>query len=284
MYTLKVKNAKGELYELTHSPESYYVIGITGLTPPPTVINTAVSGMVDGSFFNSSRLEQRNIVVTIVLNGDIESNRERIYKIFNLRKACTLFFSNKNRSVKINGYVEAIESDLFSIREQVQVSLICPRPYFEDVESTFYELSEIAKLFQFPFFINENNLIPFSEIQTTPSVTVFNNGDVECGVKITVNFSDNVNTLTISNATTNEYIGINNLFPAGSELTINTKSGELSATLNYGGVEFNMLNYLTEGSTWFKLSPGANIIAYTVTSGLSAVNAVIEVVSLYGGV
>ena len=67
IFTLIIKNYKGESYELTHNYERYYVKSITGLTPPSAVINTSVSGSYDGSFYNSSRLEQRNIVITLGL-------------------------------------------------------------------------------------------------------------------------------------------------------------------------------------------------------------------------
>ena len=74
IFTLIIKNYKGETYELTHNYERYYVKSITGLTPPSAVINTSVSGSYDGSFYNSSRLEQRNIVITVGLKGEVEEN------------------------------------------------------------------------------------------------------------------------------------------------------------------------------------------------------------------
>ena len=40
IFTLKIKNHKDEIYELTHDYDHYYVKSITGLTPPPTTINS----------------------------------------------------------------------------------------------------------------------------------------------------------------------------------------------------------------------------------------------------
>ena len=76
MFTLKIKNFKSETYELTHNYERYYVKSITGLTTPSVVINTSVSGSYDGSFYNSCRLEQRNIVIILGLKGKVEENRQ----------------------------------------------------------------------------------------------------------------------------------------------------------------------------------------------------------------
>ena len=85
MFTLKIDNHRGSVTELTHNRGRYAVVGIDGLTRPPTNINTAVAGGIDGSFFNSARVEQRNLVISIILRGDIEANRQALYSIFPLK-------------------------------------------------------------------------------------------------------------------------------------------------------------------------------------------------------
>ena len=131
IFTLKIKNYKNEIYELTHDYDHYYVKSISGLTPPPTTINTTVSGIHDGSYYNSSRIQQRNIVITLGLRGDIEANRQHLYSIFPLKKECTVYYQNQNRNLKINGFIETLEADIFVQQEDVQISIICPNPYFE---------------------------------------------------------------------------------------------------------------------------------------------------------
>ena len=133
MFTLKIDNHRGSVTELTHNRGRYAVVGIDGLTRPPTNINTAVAGGIDGAFFNSARVEAAQPLV-INPRGDIEANRQALYSIFPLKSICTIYFENKNRSVKIDGYVETLEADLFSMQERAQVSIICPRPYFEDMK------------------------------------------------------------------------------------------------------------------------------------------------------
>ena len=56
MFSLKIKNTNGELFELTHNSKNYYITRVEGLTPPPTAVNTATAGTLDGSFFNSARV------------------------------------------------------------------------------------------------------------------------------------------------------------------------------------------------------------------------------------
>lgn len=284
MFTLKIENANGEIFELTHDSRNYAVTGVEGLTYPPTAVNTSTGGGVDGTFYNSSRVDQRNIVITIILNGDIEANRQRLYKIFNLKKPCKIYFQNENRNVFIIGYVETLEGDLFVQREQMQISIICPRPFWKDLNTIYTELSNTLKLFEFPFSIEYKHEIPFSEHIDYPLATINNIGDIEAGVIMTVTISDNVTGLKLYNLTTQKFIGFDYSFAAGDELTIDTISGEMSAMLNRNGSMINLLNFIADGSTWIKLLPGENEFSYAVTTGADSVSCNFSLSALYGGV
>ena len=287
MFILKIENANGQTFELTRDNRNYAIIGVQGLTPPPTAVNTSTGGRIDGSFHNSSIVEQRNIVIDIILNGDIEANRQRLYKIFNLKKPCTIYFQNENRNVQIVGYVETLEGDLFVQREQMQISIICPRPYFEDLNTIYTELSRIVRKFEFPFAIEESDPIPFSEIVDYPLCTINNGGDVETGVIMTIEITSAVADLTIYNSTLQQYFGFNCSFFAGDTITINTISGQMSVTRTSSGQTTNLLNNVTAGSTWFKLAVGDNDFTYTVSAGggtPGAVRIIFATANLYGGV
>ena len=53
LFTLKIQNARNEIFELTHDSKNYSVISVQGLAPPQTVVNTSTGGLIDGTFFNS---------------------------------------------------------------------------------------------------------------------------------------------------------------------------------------------------------------------------------------
>lgn len=282
MFCLKVENARGEIFELTHDTKNYAIVHVDGLTPPKSLINTSVGGVMDGAFYNSARVDQRNIVLTVVLNGDIEGNRQRLYKMFPQKSPCIIYFSNANRNVKITGYVEAMEADLFVQREQMQISLICPRPFWESLEVLYHELSRITKLFEFPFAISTP--IPFSEILSTPLCTIKNDGDVECGCVITVEISDAVSDLKIYNMTTGELFGFDYNFIAGDEVTISTVSGKMGVSMKRSGETINMLNYVTSNSSWFRLALGDNDFTFRSKGGADDVRIKFATSILYGGV
>lgn len=291
MFTFKIENTNGEIFELSHNTQNYAVVGVSGLTRPQTTINTSTGGGLDGAFFNSTRVEMRNIVIDIILQGDIETNRQRLYRIFPQKTACTVYFQNKNRNVQISGYVEILDGDLFTQREAVQISIICPRPFWQDMNAIYTELSNVLKMFQFPFAIAEIPGVPMSEIMDNPICTVNNSGDVPCGCIITVNIASDaaagtqIRNLRIYNVTTQEFMGFGTYpFEPGDEITINTLSGQLSATLNRSGAITNLLNWVVSGSSWFKLHVGENRFTFTTANDSEAVGITFKTAMLYGGV
>lgn len=285
MYSLKIENTNGEIFELTHDFGDYYVTKVEGLTPPATTINTAKAGIIDGTFFNSASVEERNIVISLTINGDIEANRQKLYRIFPRKTACTVYFKNANRDVKIQGYVETIEADLFSKREKAQISIICPRPYFEDLATIYAELAATLAMFEFPFAIEEDNPIPFSEATDYPIAEIVNEGDAEAGCIITIECNDTVQGIKIINSSTQQFFYLDSAFVNHDKITISTISSQMGVTRERGGTKTNILNYVGANSTWLRLAPGVNYFTYTIDDGdTEDVEIVFEATTLYGGV
>lgn len=285
MYTLKIENTNGEIFELTHDFGNYYVTDVSGLTPPATTINTAKAGIIDGTFFNSASVEERNIVISLTINGDIEANRQKLYRIFPRKTPCTIYFKNANRDVKIKGYVETIECDPFVKREKAQISIICPRPYFEDLATIYAELAATLALFEFPFAIEEDNPIPFSEATDYPIAEIMNEGDAEAGCIISIEVNDTIQGIKIINTSTQQFFYLDSAFVDHDKITISTISGQMGVTRERGGTKTNILNYVGANSTWLRLAPGVNYFTYTIDDGdTEDVEITFEATTLYGGV
>jgi hypothetical protein len=285
MYSLKIENTNGEIFELTHDFSDYYVTKVEGLTPPATTINTAKAGIIDGTFFNSASVEERNIVISLTINGDIEANRQKLYRIFPRKTACTVYFKNANRDVKIKGYVETIECDPFVMREKAQISIICPRPYFEDLATIYAELTATLAMFEFPFAIEEDNPIPFSEATDYPIAEIMNEGDAEAGCIISIEVNDTIQGIKIINTSTQQFFYLDSAFVDHDKITISTISGQMGVTRERGGTKTNILNYVGANSTWLRLAPGVNYFTYTIDDGdTEDVEITFEATTLYGGV
>lgn len=185
MYTLKIQNASGELYELTHNPDQYLIEKITGLTTVRNTVNLSTAGTTAGGKFNSSHLESRNIVIYLVLCGDIEANRQLLYRIFPHDSEITVFFKNANRDVKIGARVELVDPDPFSTRERAQISLICPDPYWQDLNTISGNTADSIDHFCFPFAIDEEGM-SLSDEYEQPVCSIANSGDSDIGFLATI--------------------------------------------------------------------------------------------------
>ena len=286
MFTVKAENYKGDVIELTQDESKYQILSVIGLNPPNAQINTTAGANLDGAKFNSSRLDTRNIVITVKINGEVENNRQYLYRFFPTKQWCKFYYTNANRNVFIEGYVETVECDLFTNAEQMQISIICPQPYFKDLNEIINDISSTVKKFYFPFAINESDPIPFSTYDSARIANVYNDSDSESGIIIVLSFEDSVNTVLIRNTDTGETFTLNYSFLENDVVTINTNRGEKSVTLLRNGVSTNIFSATQKGSTFFQLAIGDNPFGYLADNGSSndSVNIAIKHNTLYRGV
>ena len=301
--SVKVTNHINEsiLLELT-SPEKsgLIVLDIIGLGPSTTNINSTEMATNDGSVFNSARIESRNIVFTLkpLQNPSVENNRLKTYRYFPAKEKITLTFETENRIAEITGYRESNEPSIFSSAETIQISIICPDPFFRAagesglITTVFYG---IEPLFEFPFS-NESltePLLEFSAIKTQTMDTVVYDGDVETGITIKINASGDARNITIYNVTTRETMVLNtdkikaitgNEIIARDEIEICTIKGQKSIRLLRDGKYYNLLNALDKRTTWFQLIKGDNLFAYEAEEGLENLQFKIEHRNLYEGI
>ena len=286
MYTVRIKNIRDEEITLTDQQTRYQVIKITGLNPPKAQINTAAGANIDGAIFNSARLNTRNIVLTVVINGEVEENRQNLYRFFQTKNLCTFYFANQNRDVFIEGYVDNIECDLFQKHERMQISIICPQPYFKAVDEIVNDMSSVTGTFVFPFAIDYDDPVPFSEYETLRTTDVFNASDSSTGIIIEASFRESVSDLVIQNIDTGEAFSLSYSFLAGDRVIINTNQGHKSVTLIRGGVSSNICAAVQVGSTFFQLAIGSNNFGYLADNGdkNNSVSVVIRHNTLFRGV
>lgn len=286
MFTLKIENIKHDILELTQNEGFYQVLSVTGLNPPNAQINTSKIAGMDGAKFNSSKLEERNIVITLKINGDIETNRINLYRYFNTKQWCKIYYKNESRDVYIEGYVETCESNLFVNNEQMQISIICPNPYFKGLEEIVDDISKTIAAFEFPFAIDINNPIEFSTIDTSKITRVDNNSESETGVIIEIDVLDSCNKIQLNNISTGEIFTLKYAFLEGDKITIDTNKGSKSVSLIRNATKINLFGALVKNSTFFQLNIGDNYFSYLIDNGTNedAVHIVFKHYTLYGGV
>lgn len=281
--SLIVTNPKGE--ELTLDllrPElsGLYIKSIDGLGPPSASISTQDIATIDGSVYIGSRLETRNLVIELGMmdKPSVEENRLKTYKYFPTKRPVSVVVITDNNKVKIEGYVESNEPDIFSDEESTKISILCPDPYFYDIEPTQKNFSEVDPLFEFEFS-NESvteNLLIMSEIRTDTRSLIVYPGDGDTGVNIKIKMLADVSVFEMYDVFTQDSIklygnkmpsSLGTVFKKNDIIEINTVKGNKYVYLVRAGYTTNIISALDKKATWFQLTPGDNIFAYTADSG-----------------
>ena len=282
MFELKVKNKSGLTLDFTNNPK-YTVYNVTGLQPPATLVSTSNNANMDGSSINNIRVNSRNIVVYISLEGNIEANRLELYKYFPLKQTVTLYFKTDNRDVYIEGAVELIECDLFAQRQVVQVSLICAQPYFKGINDIVSYFSEVSSGFEFPFSIS-NAGIEFSALTPNIRKSIVNVGDVESGLIIEMYAIGTVVNPVVYDVFNRTHIALNFTMSINDHIIINTNMGAKSITLIRDGQTYNIMGYMKADSKWLTLATGDNVFTFAADTGTSNLQITFRSSALYGGV
>lgn len=285
MFVCKIENTKNNVLRLTQNESDFQVLSVQGLNPPNAQINTSKIAGLDGSKFNSSTMNERNLVIMIKLRGDIEKNRIRLYSFFRSKEWCKFYYKNNSRDVYIEGYVESVECDLFSNKEIMQVSIICPNPYFKGIEEIIDDISKSVGAFEFPFAINLPG-VEFSTIDNSKITNVFNDSESETGVIITIDVLDAISIIQIKGTSTGEVFTLNYNFVENDRIVIDTNKGKKSVLLLRNATTTNLFSAVKKGSTFFQLDIGDNFFSYLIDNGTNddAVQIFFKHYALYGGV
>ena len=241
MLKVSAKNSKNQTIQLTQS-SSYQLVAITGIDPPVASVATAQLATDDGSQFNIARIPQRNIVLTIQPLGDVETTRTALYPYFTPKASTALYIQTGSRNVYINGIVESFTVDYNANPQLIQVSIICPKPFFLDTTPVSQSISG--------------------------SATVNNKGEIELGFYLNVILASSISTLSLLNSTTGKSLYFSGLsLESGDEIYIDTRTGQKNAYYVRNSNVYSLLPYLNLVSEWPTLISGNNTISISAGSG-----------------
>ena len=269
---IEVTNNKGEsiLLDITNPWETGFVVeNITGLDPGKATINVSDVSTIDGGRFNSARYSKRTATLYLrffMMDGvTIEELRHKCYRFFTVKQRVVLTIKTDDRYVKTEGYVQSLESTIFSKSEGATVTLICPDPFLYNADpDQVTEFDAVNPLFEFPFS-NEStssNLIEMSELTVNNYRTIKYDGDHESGLTFYIHATGTVENLKITNADTGDSIGIDHGkltrltgygIMKGDDIEICTERGKKYVKLIRNDIPTNIINCLMPDSKWLQL-------------------------------
>lgn len=268
---LEVRTDQGALLTLPLQDysEGYVVEDITGLDPVNATIVSSSFAQLDGSEYQSSRRENRNLVIKLSFEPtagtvSVQQLRSRLYGFFMPKSNVQLrFYEDTGLVVNISGRVESFVAPRFGQDPGATISIICFKPDFVEM-----------------------GVLSFGGASTAGTTELVQNydGSVETGFLFTMNINRAMSGFTIySSPPDNSLRSLIFVAPlvAGDVVKISTVSGAKSAILTRGGVDGSILYGVSPYSNWMNLFPGPNKLR--VQASGAAVPWSITYTNKYGG-
>lgn len=295
-----ITNHLGDILELelTNPYKSGILIeDMDGLGPAKANINFTELATSDGAIDNSARLTTREITLSLQPLGkpSVEDSRLLIYKMFPSKQMIKFQIKTDNRECYTMGRVESVEPKIFSDKETVSITILCPDCYFYALHGDSIVFRGVEPKFKFPFSNNSltEKKIKFGDLLFDKERQLWYSGDVEVGIIIRIYFLGEVRGLAIYNSGTRAIMVINdNKFKElmgtwlqyGDEIEITTVRGKRRIILIRNGMKYNIINTLDRPIGWITIARGLNVFAYSAREGVSKLDFKIEYQIIYEGV
>lgn len=284
MFSFKLENERSNTVDINDGI-NYVVLEASGLSPSSASLFHSKSPNRKGVKYNGSTVNERNIILTIKILGDIEKNRNYLYDWIDTEQYVKVYYRNGTKNVYCEGHVEDCEIGLFTNNEIINLAIICEDPYWKDLNSISIDISNLLKQFTFPFSIT--NPQPFSSLKENNTTNIFNYG-TETGVKIIIKCNKDINGLVVYNPTdTTKRFEINTSLLANWVIEIDTDSSPKTVrAYKPDGTMENFLKYIGKNPTWFTLKRGNNILGFEVGEGsdVSDIEMSVNFTNKYSGV
>lgn len=241
--------------------KDFTIIDIDGLHPIKSTINSSPIPNYRGSLFNSISYENRNIVLSVVLNDYSSNGRNALNQVFSAGSKVTLSINNYS----IDGYVESNEYNPFNSKIISQISIVCLQPYFYNDICKTVTITDVDNTFSFPFSIPSAGII-LGNTKDSNTTNVVNLGDVPCGCIITATFKSDVDGFVVYNEDKNQEVSIQYQFEQDDILTIDTRFASKRVTIcgpSTWDEEYDALSDIYNITKWIEIDVGNNMIGYS---------------------
>ncbi len=236
---------------LWETTSGYTIENIEGLDPVKATIVTSDVATIDGTEYQASSTDQRNIVITIGLSAtarqSVKQLRQALYGYFTPKMPITLSFTDDDGSlVSIYGRVESMISPIFAKEPTATISILCFDPYFYNPQQQSLTGAASTSL--------DEKVLDY--VGTAPTGFVFN-----------MQINRSLNSFTIYQTEESgqiRYMEVIHPFVLGDEVTVSTIPGSKFLRLSKAGLWSSILYAQGPGFTWGEFQPGQNKIRVAV--------------------
>lgn len=290
--TLTYTNERGESIVFSHA-SIFHTNEVSGLSDVRNAIYSNNSMGQHGDTYLGNRIESREIeIVGSIKERDKDRMREqrrRMNRILNPQHAATLTYEYGDFKRVIDCKVD--NAPVFTraaIFQDFTVQLLCLNPFWRKENETRNDIASWIGGFEFPepdgLEIDDEVGWEIGYRQPEIIVNVFNEGDVETGIRVVFTALGVLSNPIVLHVDTQEFIKMNIDLVAGDVLTVSTGYGEKNVTLMRSGITTNAYRYLDEDSSYIWLAVGDNLLRYDAESGAENLEVSIYHDDLYLGV
>jgi hypothetical protein len=281
--TIRCTNEDGFFLDFTERGFGpFLLVDADGLYEAKNKVYVSENSMIDGAVYQGSVAEYRNIVLHLTDVDKYVDNRDALNRLFKEKSVGTLTFWEADAAPrKIDYYVESLNSTGEDPYREHQVSLICPDPFFYDINASSEQMASWVGVFTFPFASPSTGFV--FGYKDNSLIKKIQNDFAEDNIGITIIMSclGGVTNPSITHIETNSSIHIGHSgkpfnMVAGDIVTITTETGNKHVTLTHDGVTSEINHYLTEDSVFIQLMRGSNSFGFGADSGVNNLTITLE--------
>lgn len=285
---LTYTNERGESVVFSHA-SIFHTNAVSGLSDVRNEIYSINSMGQDGDTYLGNRIESREIEIVGSINernkDKMREYRRKLNRVLNPQYSATLTYEYGDFLRVIDCKVD--NAPVFSrkaILQDFTVQLLCLNPFWRKQSETRDDIAAWVGGFEFPEEIPIDEGWEIGYRQPSLIVNVYNEGDVQTGIRVEFRALGIVEGPSLLNVDTQEFIKLNFSMQAGDVLSVSTGYGQKEVTLKRNGVISDAFRYLDVDSSYLQLVAGDNLFRYDAESALENLEVSIYHNDLYLGV
>lgn len=269
-------------FDYTFTP--FFLVSCDGLYKVSNNVQRSDNTNTDGSTYQGSNTQERNIVISAQMCENYQQNRDLLYMCFRPKSMGVFVYEEGETKRRIEYQVESIDIAEKGVVRDITISLICGDPFFTDTEYKVELMASWQASFEFIHeFVSVKEQLGYRSVELIKNIDNDSTTDT-VGMIVTLEALGAVQEPTMHNINTGEQITININLQTGDKVQICTETGKKGVYLIRGGEKSSINGYIDEDSEFIQLRAGDNVLQYEAKNGTDNLNVSVEYRQRYLGV